>query len=88
MLIRYDRNSNKSTFIRTEQNFERRGLQLGPITQLGDEAYYFNEPAKQATITTIVAIKGSRQLLVTGAGTLDQIGAIARYTLSQFEAAR
>jgi hypothetical protein len=85
VLIRYDTGSNAATFTRTEQDFERRGLKLGPITQLGDEAYYFSEPAGHATVTTVVARTGSRQLLITGAGTLDQIGSIARYALSQFE---
>ena len=85
VLIRYDIEASGSTFARTELDFERRGLKLGPITQLGDEAYYFSEPAGGAIVTTVVVRTGSRQLLITGAGTLDQIGSIARYTLSQYE---
>ena len=85
VLIRYDTDSNAAAFTTSQHNFERRGLKLGPITGLGDQAYYFSEPAGQRTVTTVVAIKGARQLLVTGTGTLDQIGSIARYGLSRLE---
>ena len=86
ILIRYDTDSSESTFLNGEKNFERRGFQLGPITQLGDQAYYFDEKAGPATVTTVALRKGSLQVLVTGTGTLDQIGAIARYSLEQYEA--
>jgi hypothetical protein len=86
ILIRFDTHSSGSTFDKTKQAFERRGQKLGPITGLGDQAYYFSEKAGQVSVTTVVLLKGSLQLLTTGQATLDQIGSIARYALSQYEA--
>ena len=68
--------SSGSTFAKSRANFERRGLKLGPITGLGDQAYYFSEQAGKSSVTTVAVQKGSLQLLVTGPATLDQIGSI------------
>jgi hypothetical protein len=86
VLIRYDTASNNSTFAKSKEAFARRGQQLGPITGLGDQAYYFTEQAGQVSVTTVILLKGSLQLLITGSATLDQTGSIARYALNQFEA--
>jgi hypothetical protein len=59
---------------------------LGQITGLGDQAYYFSEQVGQVSVTTVILLKGSLQLLTTGSATLDQIGSIARYALNQYEA--
>ena len=85
VLIRYDTHSSESSFTRSERNFERRGMQLGPVLHLGDKAYYFSEPAGHTTVTTVAIVKGSLQVLVSGTAQVDQIGAIARYALNQFE---
>jgi hypothetical protein len=85
VIIRYDTDVNAADFARSRTSFERRGLKLGPITGLGDEAYYFGTKAGQATVTTVVLRKGYLQVLVTGTGALDPIGSIARYTLAQYE---
>ena len=86
ILIRFDTDSSGSTFATTKQTFERRGETLRPITGLGDQAYYFTETTRQVSVTTVVLLRGSLQLLTTGPATLDQIGSIARYSLSQYEA--
>lgn len=86
MLILYETGSSGSTFANSRKAVERRGLQLGSITGLGDQAYYFNEQAGKTSVTAVAAVKGSLQLLVTGPATLDQIGSIARYALNQFAA--
>lgn len=86
MLILYETDSSSSAFAKSRETFERRGLQLGPITGLGDQAYYFSERAGKGSVTTVAVVKGSLQLLVTGSATLDQIGSIARYALDQYEA--
>jgi hypothetical protein len=85
VLILYETDSSGSTFAKSRENFERRGLKLGPITDLGDQAYYFSEKAGTGSVTTVAVAKGSLQLLVTGTATLDQIGSIARYALNQYE---
>jgi hypothetical protein len=85
VLIRYDTDSSESSFTRSEKNFERRGMQLGPVNGLGDKAYYFSDSTGHSTVTTVVILKGSLQVLVSGSGSVDQIGSIARYTLSQYE---
>ena len=84
VLIRYDTNSNASTFANSRGVFERQGLKLGPISGLGDQAYYFSDQSSHATVTTVVLIKGTLQIFTTGTGSLDQIGAIARYALGQY----
>ena len=85
-LLRYDTDANAETFGRSAETFEHHGVKLGPIKGLGDQAYYFYQPAGKSKLTTVVILKGSLQLLVTGTGILGQIGPIARYALSQYEA--
>ena len=85
VIIRYDTGISVAVFARSRTSFERRGLKLGPISGLGDEAYYFATQAGHATVTTVVLRKGYLQVLVTGTGALDPIGSIARYTLAQYE---
>jgi hypothetical protein len=87
VIVRFDMHTNASTFAKYRTSFERRGLKLGPVTDLGDVAYYFAEQTAHTTVTTVVSLKGSLQVLVTGTGSLDAIGSIARYTLAQYEAA-
>lgn len=86
VLIRYDTGSSETSFARSAATFERRGFRLVRVTNLGDEAYYFNEKAGASTLTTIVVRSGSLQILSSGTGTPDQIGTVARYALMQFEA--
>jgi hypothetical protein len=86
VLLLYQTGSSGSTFAKSRQNFERRGLKLGQVTGLGDQAYYFSEQTGTTSVTTVAVVKGSLQLLVTGPATLDQIGAIARYALNEFDA--
>ena len=86
VLIRYDTESSNSAFAKSKAVFERRGEKLGPITGLGDEAYYFNERTGQVSVTSVVLLKRHLQLLITGSATLDQIGSIARYAMNQYEA--
>lgn len=86
VIIRYDTDSSASSFDKYRTSFERRGLKLGPITGLGDQAYYFATPAGHTTVTTVILLKGSLQVLVTGTAALDPIGSIARFTLAEYEA--
>jgi hypothetical protein len=85
-LIDFNTRSSKTVFARSQYVFEHRGLQLGQVQDFGDEAYYFNRKAGQNTVTTVVVLKDSLQLLVTGSGQINQIGAIARYALNEYEA--
>ena len=86
VIIRYDTDASASNFVKYRTTFERRGLKLGPISGLGDQAYYFAAQAGHATVTTVVLLKGSLQVLVTGTAALDPIGSIARFTLAVCEA--
>jgi hypothetical protein len=85
-LINFNTRSSKTVFVTGEYEFEHQGAQLGQVKDFGDEAYYFNDHSGQATVTTVVVLKDSLQILVTGSGQIDQIGAIARYALTEFEA--
>jgi len=54
VIIRYDTGVTAADFARTRTTFERRGLKLGPITGLGDQAYYFASQVGHSTVTTVV----------------------------------
>ncbi len=86
VIIRYDTDTSVSRFVEYRTSFERRGLKLGPINGLGDQAYYFADQAEHSTVTTVVLLKGSLQVLVTGTAALNPIGSIARFTLEVYEA--
>ncbi len=86
VIIRFYTDTSVSSFGNYKSSFEREGMKLGPITGLGDQAYYFAAQAGHATVTTVVLLKGSLQVLVTGTAALDPIGSIARFTLAVYEA--
>jgi len=86
VIIRYDTHASASSFVKYRAAFEHRGLKLGPVKGLGDQAYYFADQAGRATVTTVVLLKGSLQVLVTGTAALDPIGSIARFTVAEYEA--
>lgn len=85
VIIRYDTGVTAADFADTRTTFEKRGLKLGPISGLGDQAYYFASQVGQSTVTTVVLLKGYLQVLVTGTAALDPVGSIARYTLAEYE---
>ncbi len=86
VLIRYDTDASEKSFAASEKTFARHNLKLTPIQGLGDKAYYFSLSAGESTtVTTVVVVKGSVQILTTGTGTIDDIGAVARYALNTFE---
>lgn len=85
IVIHYDTHSGPSAYDNTKTQFEHRGLELGPITGLGDQAYYFSTKAGKTNLTTVVVQQGRLLLLATGTATLDQIGSIARFALNEYE---
>jgi hypothetical protein len=86
VIIRYDTHTTASEFVKYRTTFERRGLKLGPVTDLGDQGYYFTQQVGEMTVSTVVLLKGSLQLLVTGTAALNPIGSIARFALGEYEA--
>ena len=76
VIIRYDTDTTVSSFVKYRSVFERHGLRLGPITDLGDQGYYFTEQVGHNTVSTVVLLEGSLQLLVTGTAALNPIGSI------------
>jgi hypothetical protein len=86
VIIRYDTDTTASAFVKYRTTFERHGLKLGPVTGLGDQGYYFTEQAGGMTVSTVVLLKGSLQLLVTGTAAVNPIGSIARFALGEYEA--
>lgn len=86
VLIRFDTDASGKSFAASKKTFAHHGLKLTPIEGLGDKAYFFSLGAGESTtVTTVVVVKGSLQILTTGTGTIDQIGAVARYALNAFE---
>lgn len=88
VIIHYETHSSASAYDKTKVQFERRGLELGPITGLGNQAYYFSTKAGKTTLTTVVVQQGPLVQLTTGTATLDQIGSIARFALNEYETQR
>jgi hypothetical protein len=86
VIIRYDTDTTASAFATARAAFEGHGLKLGPITGLGDQGYYFTEQTGNTTVSTVVLLKGSLQLLVTGTAAVNPIGSIARFALGEYEA--
>jgi hypothetical protein len=86
VIIRFDTHVTDSTYSKTKATFRRRGQKLATVTGLGDEGYYFSQTSSEATVTTVVIRSGSLQLLVTGTSTLNPLGSIAQYALTQFTA--
>lgn len=87
VIIRYDTDANAAGFVAHRTAFERHGLKLGPIIGMGDQAYYFADQSGRSTVTTVVVLKGSLQVLVTGTSALNPIGAIARFAMEQYASA-
>jgi hypothetical protein len=87
VVLRYDTSVNASTFSLDRSIFERQGQKLGPIVGLAGEAYYFRDAGAENTVTTIVLLQNSLQLLVAGSATLQQLETIAHFAVMQFESA-
>jgi hypothetical protein len=87
VVLRYDTNVSESAFASDRSIFEQQGQKLGPIEGLAEEAYYFRDAGADNSVTTIVLLQHSLQLLVAGSATLDQLETIAHYAVSQYESA-
>jgi hypothetical protein len=86
VILRYDTNASVKTFSASQKAFTHHGLTLSSIDGLGDKAFYFSLNAGESTtVTTVVVVKASLQILTTGTGTVDEIGAVARYALNMYE---
>ena len=85
VIIRYDTEASDSTFAKSAKTFERRASSWGRSrTSVIRRITSTTKPGRHR-VTTVVVLKDSLQLLVTGSGQIDQIGAIARYALNEYE---
>ena len=88
VFLRYDTGASCASFAKSRQAFENRGLKLGPVDGLGDEATTSASPRDTGSPSQRSSYcKGNSQILTTGTGEVDQIGAISRHALTQYEAA-
>ena len=85
ILIRYDTDSSGAIFAQDRATFERGGQKVGQVNGVGDEGFYFTSTVGQASLNTVAVRQGSLQILVTGTGSLGQIGAITRHALTAYD---
>ncbi len=83
VIISYDSNSSSSKFAKNRAVLRTQGDKLGKILGLGDEAYYAVATSKGTTVNTVVARRGSHQVLVTStAGSLSDLEVVAEEALA------
>jgi hypothetical protein len=83
VLIRYDSTATTTSFDQERALFRSKGDLVGKINGLGDEAYYVVATAGGKHVNTVVARRGSEQVLVTGTtGSLTQFEVLASAALS------
>jgi len=83
IVIGYNSGATATSFAQNRTALRSRGDQLGKILGLGDEAYYAVAHTGGTTVTTVVARKGSEQVLVTGTATLTELETLAEQALAK-----
>ena len=83
VLIRYNTHSSASTFQSEMAAYAAAGHQLTPVPAIGDEAFAFITPSGPGTKTTLVARRGTTQVVVTGTPTMAEVETLARLALSK-----
>jgi hypothetical protein len=83
VIISYDSKSGPSKFAKNRAVLRTQGDKVGKILGLGDEAYYAVATSKGTTVNTVVARRGSHQVLVTStAGSLSDLEVVAEEALA------
>jgi hypothetical protein len=70
-----------SAFVASTSQFVTQGETTTPVSGLGDQAFSSTLAARSITNSTIVVLKGSASLLVTGSASLAQVEALATQLL-------
>jgi hypothetical protein len=83
VIIGYDSAATTRSFTTDRAGLRRRGDKVGKILGLGDEAFYAVATTGGTTVTTVVARKGSEQVLVTGTATLTELETLAERALAE-----
>jgi hypothetical protein len=83
IVIGYNSGATTTSFALNRAALRSRGDQLGKILGMGDEAYYAVAHTGGTTVTTVVARKGSEQVLVTGTATLTELETLAEQALAK-----
>ena len=83
VIVRFDTDSSASKFAEAKAGFGSHGETAVTASGFGDEAYTSSLGAGNYTTSTIVARKGSTELLITGPATIAQVEALATQVLAK-----
>ncbi len=81
VIVRIDTSTNASAFVASKSQFVTQGETTTPVSGLGDQAFSSTLSAGSITNSTIVVLKGSASLLITGSASLAQVEALATQLL-------
>jgi hypothetical protein len=81
VIVRIDTGTDASAFVASKSQFVTQGETTTPVSGLGDQAFSSTLSAGSITNSTIVVLKGSASLLVTGSASLAQVEALATQLL-------
>ncbi len=82
VIVGFDSAATTTSFQTDRAGLRRHGDKVGKILGLGDEAFYAVATSGGATVTTVVARKGSEQVLVTGTGAMTGLERLAEQALA------
>ena len=83
VIIGYHSGATTTSFDTDRASLRSRGEKVGKILGLGDEAFYAVATTGGTTVTTVVARKGSEQILVTGTGAMTALETLAEQALAK-----
>ena len=81
-IVRIETGTNAAAFAASKAQFATEGQTTTPAPGLGDQAYTSTLTAGGITNTTVVVLKGTTSLLVTGSATVPQVEALATQILN------
>ncbi len=76
-IVRIETGTSAAAFAAARAQFDKQGETTTPAPGLGDQAYTSTLTAGGITNSTVVVLKGSTSLLVTGSATVPQVEALA-----------
>ncbi len=80
-IVRIETGTNAAAFTAGRAQFDKQGETTTAAPGLGDQAYTSTLTAAGITNTTVVVLKGSTSVLVTGSATVPQVEALASQIL-------
>ena len=82
VIVRFQSGTTPASFESAKSQFTAHGEPVTTVTGLGDEAYSSTIGTGSEAINSIVVLKGSEELLITGPASLSQVQAFATQLLA------